>query len=427
MKKNDLAFFGGKKAITYKSPHWNWPPKSQEKIKAINDYYENLNVDQAYYPKVVKEFEKNFAEYQGRKYPLSFNAGTSAIHAAFFAIGIKEGDEVLVPALTFHSTAKPLMQLNAIPVVCDCETDTGNIDPKDIESKITSKTKAVIITHLCGHPCEMEKILSIVKKHNIYLIEDCSHAHGSKYKGKKVGNFGHIGCFSLSNKILDAGEGGILVTDDKKLFEKALLFSDFSQRIFEEITIPEYRKFVETGVGLKLRIHPVAAIIANSELSNIDKYINKRHETLNYISDKISSIPGISPPITRQHMHRGAFFGYRPFFESEKLSDISIDSFIKLLKAEGMEVRKASNNPLHLLYLFSDLHKSYNFLNKNIDKYYKFKKILLPNSEKFYNSTISIPTFTFENTKLINEYIYAFKKVCTYLFENNSKINFDEL
>lgn len=424
MKKKDLAIFGGKKAINFSKPHWKWPPSSNSKIKSILNYYKTGEKKNSKgYPKVVEEFEKNFAKYQKKKYALSTNSGTSSLQAAFFAIGTKPGDEIIAPALTFHATATPIHSVNAIPVLADCEIDTGNIDPKSIKKNITKKTKAVVITHLCGHPCEMDEIIKITKKNNLFLIEDCSHAHGSTYKGIKVGNFGDIGCFSLdNNKLLAAGEGGILVTDNRKLFERAMLISDFSSRIQYEIKSKSLKSYNETGLGFKHRIHPVSAAIANNELKKINFYINKRHKMLNFLSSKINQIPGLSAPVTKSHVSRGAYFGYRPFFHSNKLNKVSINDFIMMLQAEGMEVRQASNRPLHLLPLFSNKKKGPNFLNKRSKNYRNYKKGDLPNSEKFFNSTLSLPTFTFESIKLVKQYLYAFEKVCLYLQSNKIKI-----
>lgn len=420
MEKNKLAIFGGTKAISYSSPHWQWPPLSQSKIDAIVKYYkEGEKKNSNGYPIVVEEFENNFAKYQDKKFALTTNSGTSSLHAAFFAINIKEGDEIIVPAVTFHATATPIISYKAIPVICDCESDTGNIDPKDIANKISSKTKAIVITHLCGHPCEMDKILEIKNKNNLYLIEDCSHAHGSTYKGNKVGNFGDIGCFSFdNNKLIAAGEGGVLVTDEKELFERALLISDFGTRIQSQIEMEDNKKYIGTGLGFKHRIHPVSAVIANHELKQIDHYIEKRHEKLNYFSSKIKEIPGISPPITRKNVYRGAYFGYRPFFHQEDLNNITIDNFIKLLQAEGMEVRQAGNPPLQLLPFFSNPNEGPFFMGCDTKNYKKYFHGDLPNSELFYNNTISLPTFTFEENKLIDEYIYAFQKVCSFLSKN---------
>ena len=415
IKKEDLSYYGGNKAINFKKPHWKWPPKYKEKNNSVLSYYKEEKYNKNGYPKIVEIFESNFKKYIGSKHTLSTNSGTSALHAAFFAVGISNGDEVLVPSMTFHATAGPIMQVDGVPVVCDCELDTGNIDPKDIEKKINKRTKANVITHLCGHPCDMQKIMKIVKKNKLFLIEDCSHAHGSTYNNKKVGTFGDIGVFSLdNNKLLAAGEGGILVTDNLLLFEKALLVSDFGPRIFNQIKNRKLKKYIDTGLGFKHRIHPASAAIANCELKKINFYIKKRFQTLNSFSKKISKIPGISPPVTRNNCTRGAFFGYRIFFDKNFYNNVSVQHFVKLLQAEGMEIRKASNKPLQYLPLF---HKQSGakFLNKKFNNFRKFSDYDLPNSEYFYNNTLSLPTFTFEDKKLIESYIMAFKKVCNYL------------
>ncbi len=424
IKKKHLAINGGKKTVTFKNPHWKWPPISKSKIDSIKNYYKNNEKKNSKgYPEIVEKFEKNFAKYQNAKYALSTNSGTSSLQAAFFAVGISSGDEIIAPALTFHATATPIYSLNAIPVIADCEPDTGNIDPESIRKKITKKTKAVVITHLCGHPCEMDKILRIVKRKKIFLIEDCSHAHGSVYKGKKVGSFGDIGCFSLdNNKLIAAGEGGVLVTNNRKFFERALLLSDFGPRIQNEIKLKELKKYNETGLGFKHRIHPVSAAVANNELKKINFYIKKRHKMLNFISKEIRKIPGLSPPITRSHVNRGAYFGYRPFFNSHELNNISIKNFIKIMQAEGVEVRQAGNRPLHLLPLFFKKKNNLIAFDKKSKHSANYKSVNLPNSEIFFNSTLSLPTFTFEKKKLVKQYILAFQKVCYYL-NNKNKSN----
>ena len=422
INKKDLAYYGGKKSIDFPKPHWMWPPKYKEKNQAVLDYYKKEKYNKSGFPEIVEKFETNFKKYIGTKYALSLNSGTSALHAAFFAVGISNGDEVLAPSMTFHATAGPIIQVDGVPVICDCELDTGNIDPDDVEKKITKKTKAIVITHLCGHPCDMKRITRIIKKYNLFLIEDCSHAHGSTYYKKKVGTFGDIGVFSLdNNKLLAAGEGGILVTNKKFLFERALIVSDFGPRIFNQISSKNLRKFVDTGLGYKHRIHPASAAIANCELKKINYYINKRYITLKNFSKRIIKIPGISPPITRKNSTRGAFFGYRIFYNKKLLSNTSIDYFISLLQAEGMEIRKASNKPLQFLPLFTKKYGA-NFLKKKYLNYRNFNDYSLKNSEYFYNNTLSLPTFTFENKKLVDSYIAAFKKVCNYLkFNKNEK------
>lgn len=402
MKKEDLAFYGGPKGITDPAPHWQWPPNSENKRKAVQAYMETEEYNEHGYPEIVRQFERAFASYHGSKYALALNSGTSTLHAAFVAVGLGPGDELIAPTMTFYATATPVLQTGATPVFCDCEPDTGNIDPDDIERRITDRTKAIVITHICGHPCEMDKIMAIAKKHGLALIEDCSHAHGATYKGQMVGTFGDISCFSLDNrKILASGEGGILLTDNQRLFELALLAGDFGPRLQHELTFPDIAHYKATGLGCKHRIHPHSAAIANEELKSLDTYIALRKEKLDYLSGKIADIPGLAPPVTRTHTTRGAYFGYRPFYKPDELNGLNLNAFLAFMHAEGMEVRQSSNAPLHRLPIF-------------VDRWPENQNLVLKNSETFYNSTLSLPTFTFEPLDILDRYAEAFEKVCGY-------------
>jgi len=408
MKRQDLAIFGGKKAITHPHPHWQWPPRSEAKNQAVLGYLMEEKVNERGFPAIVSEFEGRFAAYHGRKYALALNSGTSTLHAAFFAVGLGAGDEIIAPTLTFFATATPVVQLGAIPVLCDCEPDTGNICPDDIKKRITKRTKAIVITHLCGHPCEMDAITEIARARGLALIEDCSHAHGATYRGKKVGTFGDIACFSLDNrKLLASGEGGILVTDDQRLFERALMLGDFGPRLFSDLTLPETARYRDTGFGCKYRIHPLSAAIANEEMNSLEHYIRLRKEKLDYLSKGIGAMPGIAPPHTRDYVTRGAYFGYRPFYRKHELNGLGLDVFLKILNAEGMEIRQSSHPPLHRLPLFTD-------------KWPRYRNVSLPHSEAFFNGTASLPTFTLEPFALIDGYIRAFEKVCGYFARNKA-------
>ena len=215
-----------------------------------------------------------------------------------------------------------------------------------------------------------------------------------------MGTFGDIGIFSMdSNKLLSAGEGGVLITNNKKFFEKSLMISDFGPRLHNSLTITETKKYKDTGYGFKHRIHPLAATIAFNEIDNLKKYIKLRTKKLNYISKALKNIPSLYPPITKKNVSRGAFYSYRIFYNKKELNYLPIDDLIKALRAEGMDVRYSGNLPLHKLEYFK------------IDK-----KIIsnFTNSENFYKTTISIPTFTFEKYYIIDKYIEIFKKVCDY-------------
>ena len=426
---DELAIFGGKQCVSISKPHWAWPPVCEEEIDAVVAEMRTGKRNKKGYPEIVEEFENNFAKYHNIEFALTANSGTSSIHSAFFALGVGPGDEVIAPTFTFPATATPLLHVNATPVLCDCLPDTGTISPKDIEKKITGKTKAIIITHLWGHPCEMDEILELVKKHNLFLIEDCSHAHGATYRGKKVGTFGDIGCFSLdSQKMMAAGEAGILITNNRKFYERALLYSDFGPRIKNELTIPAFKKFSSTGYGLKYRAHPLAAAIANVKLQRLEKLNCSRNEILNKLSCDLKNIRGVSPPITKDYVDRGAFWGYKPFYMSEELCGIPLDTFIKVLQAEGMDIRMTGTPPLHLHNLFASPDDGM-FTHgcprrcPLVKQTYSYKKGDLPLSEAFYKRIFSLPTFTFDESKrLVEQYVNAFEKVTDYFAKNSANV-----
>ena len=168
--------------------------------------------------KKVKEFEEKFSNYCETKYGAACNSGTAALHVALAAYGVGPGDEVIVPDLTFFSTATSVLHQNAIPVFADIDENTFTLDPDDFEKKITERTKAVIPVHYFGHPADMDRINEIAKRHNIIVIEDCAQAHGATYKGKKVGSLGNCGCFSFfATKNMTTGEGGMITTDDEDI------------------------------------------------------------------------------------------------------------------------------------------------------------------------------------------------------------------
>ena len=398
-KKNSLAIFGGSKSFNYKSEHYIWPPKNKQRYIEVKKYLRKNKLNAVGYPDIVKKFEDKFRKRINMKYALSTNSGTSALHASFFAINLKKGDEVIVPSITFYATATPLLKFDVRLKFCGCDLNTGNICISDLKKKLSKKTKAVVVTHLCGHPCEMNEIMKLKKKYSFTLIEDCSHAHESTYKGKKVGTFGDIGVFSMDrNKLLSVGEGGVMVTNNKNLFERALLITDFGPRLESQITLRKNKKFIETGLGFKHRMHPLAAAIAFNELDNLKKYIKLRHKKLNYLSKGLSKIIGLKPPATKKYVNRGAFYSYRLFFDKTKFKKLNIDFFIKALKAEGINVRRSGNKPLHLLPYFKQQNKILKIIS----------------AEKYYNSTISLPTFTFDSYSIVNGYLKAFKKVCNY-------------
>ena len=380
---NKLALYGGKKISKNPELHYLWPPIEKNRYSQLKKIFFKEFQNSEGYPDVVKKFENKFKKRIGMKYALALNSGTSALHAAFYALGIKKSSKVIAPSLTFHATATPLKVLEADIIFCGCEFETGNISISELKEILkNTKISHLVITHLGGHPCEMSEIMKLKKKYKFKLIEDCSHAHEARYKNKKIGTFGEIAVFSMDrNKLLSAGEGGVLVTNQRILFEKALLTSDFGERVFRSIKSNVNKKFINTGLGFKYRIHPFAAAVAYDELDNLKKYVRLRNKNLKYLTEELKKIKGVIPPVTKPYADRGAFYSYRVFLERKYFKNLTMKKFLTALNAEGLQARKTGNPPLHTLPFF------------------KYKKKRIKSAEFFYNNTFSLPTFTFEKKK----------------------------
>ena len=407
-----LAILGGPKTIKVKSPHFRWPPIDKEIEKAvIKQLYKSISI----YDRsgIFKEFEDNFAKYHQRKYALLCSSGTAAIHSMFVAAGFKEGDEVICPTYTFFATVTPLLFTGAIPVLCDID-ENGNINPQEIEKKITPKTKGVIITHMWGIPCEMDEIIKICKKNNLILLEDCSHAHGAKYKDKFVGSFGDLSAWSLQGpKIVSGGEGGILTTNNKEFYYRALLLGHYNKRCKQEISQNNHLyKYAMTGMGLKYRSHPLAVAIAYKMFKNLEKYLKVKRFFANKMIKALKDEIGILfPPAFFDSKIIPAWYEFVFQYRAEEIENLPIERFFEALQAEGLsEVdRPSSTCPLNLLPLFQNPIELFPIYQKH---YFCYKPGDFPKAEKFYQNTIKLPVWASKNDlKFINLYIAGIKKV----------------
>ncbi len=239
--------------------------------------------------KYVTEFEKGFSSYCGRKFGVSVANGTVALHLALLALGIKKSDEVIVPDMTFVATANAVSYVGAKPVAVDSEMETWNIDTSKIEEKITKKTKAIIPVHLFGHPCDMDPIIDIAKDHSLFVVEDAAEAHGAEYKGKKVGGFGSISCFSFyGNKTITTGEGGMCLTDDEKLAEEMSFLKDHG--------MSKEKRYWHSKVGFNMRMTNIQAAIGLAQLEQIDKFIDRKRKNSELYNSLLKGVDGITLP-----------------------------------------------------------------------------------------------------------------------------------
>lgn len=249
-------------------------------------YGEASNPD---FKRKVVTFEQEFAAYIGVSHAVAVSSGTGALMACLAALGIGPGDEVIVPGYTFIASISSIILSRAIPVLAEID-ESLTIDPEDIKKKITDKTKAILPVHMLGNPCNMDKIMEIAREHNLYVIEDCCQAGGASYKGKKVGSIGHMGAFSLNVfKTITAGDGGVVVTNDDTLYERAFGFHDQGHK--------PNRMGVEVGnrsiIGMNMRINELTGAVALAQLRKLDKIISTLHTKKTKLKDLVSGIPEI--------------------------------------------------------------------------------------------------------------------------------------
>ena len=277
------------------------------------------------YPDIVKKFEVIFSKFVGKKYGLTFCNGTSSIEAAIYALNLSKEDEILTTSSNFHASLGPIKNLGYKIIFVDIDEDTFTIDCSDLERKINSKTKALLIVHPWGYPCDMDAIVRIVKKNNLKLIEDCSHAQGAIYNKQKVGSFADISCFSFQGaKAIKAGEGGIALTDQKNYYLRMSMYGHFNRHRELLENNEDLKKFKNTGLSKKLRAHPLGISMAYVDYKNL-KTLNKyKNEIYNEIEKIIRNYNSIKLMKLNEKAERGGFFGGYPIFlkSTENISEI---------------------------------------------------------------------------------------------------------
>ncbi|MGP4112721.1 DegT/DnrJ/EryC1/StrS family aminotransferase [Streptomyces sp. 4N509B] len=410
-----LALQGGTPVIS--PPHrFVWPRVSDGDRAAVNALMDAGEL--SYYGRegVLEELEDLWSARLGGRRTLGLASGTAALHSAFASLGAGPGDEVLAPTNTFLATVMPLVQLGATPVLCDAEPDTGNIDPAAVAAAVTPRTVGIVVTHLWGHPCDMDPILQVARRHGLWVVEDCSHAHGASYHGREVGTLGDAAAFSFqAAKIVYAGQGGLLASGDTETHERACLLGHFRVRAEQDVT-SELSRYTSTGFGLNYRMHPFAAALALSSSRALEERVATRQKLLGRLADGLAGIDGILTPVTRPGCDRGAYYGFKPRLTGPWLA-AGARTVADALAREGLDVHPPGSRPLHLLSLFADgevpLHRSGPPVRLPAHRPGDF-----PVAEELHRTSLSLPTFTFpDEAELVDRYCEAFEKVARHLPE----------
>ena len=277
----------------------------------------------------IEEFENRFSKYCGCKYGISTTNGSTALHLALVASNIGSGDEVIVPTFTIASTVFAVIYCGGKPVFVDSEPDTWNINPEKIEEKITKRTKAIMPVHIYGHPCDMSKIMKIARKYSLCIIEDAAEAHGAEYKGKKVGGIGQIGCFSFyGNKIITCGEGGMVVTNNKKIADRC--------RRLKNLSFLKSKRFWHLELGFNYRMTNLQAALGFAQFEKIEDLIERRRRNAALYSKLLSNISGLTLPVEKQEV-RNVYWMYSLLVEKE--FGITREALMKKLHEKGIDTR----------------------------------------------------------------------------------------
>ncbi|MFW6107987.1 MAG: DegT/DnrJ/EryC1/StrS family aminotransferase [bacterium] len=340
---DELAIRGGPKAVTADvSEQWQRPVERQKELvgELIDEgFLSGCNQG------VAKEFEDRFRDYVGCKFVLSTSHGHTALASAFFAGGIGAGDELITPTLGYIGGYAGALHAGATPVFCEADPQTLNMDAADAEKRITERTRVLLPVHQHGRPADLDALLELADKHELVVIEDAAHAHGSTWGGVRIGNLGHITCFSMQGcgpggKPVTSGEGGIVATNDRELYERALIYCHLHRPgAVDELTNPVYRKLDSELVGWKWRAHPLAMALGLVSLESLDERLAKFAANREKLEEKLADVPGLDlirnyPKATGCELYGGLQFLYDP----EALGGLPAAAFVEACAAEGVPI-----------------------------------------------------------------------------------------
>ncbi|MEI6502553.1 MAG: DegT/DnrJ/EryC1/StrS family aminotransferase [Armatimonadota bacterium] len=330
-----LALHGGEAAVTKQSPDIGlWPTLSDEDEQAVLNVLRSRNMSGT---DLTFELEKEYAAWEGSEFALACNNGTSAIHCAMYGLGIGRGDEVITPTWTFWATHTQLLNLGATPVFCDLEFKTLCADPVDIERRLTDKTKAIIVVHMGGYSANMDAIMDVANRHGLGVLEDYSHSHASTWKGKKVGSIGHVGAASImSEKPLATGEGGMMNTNDRDLYERAIMFGHGDHQSL--VTNEQYKRYAPLPWGgYKYRMHQMTSAMARVQLRHYDEYRAPGVKAMERFFSQVCAVPGVNGnfPLGDPDRTTGASYWQMLILDEEITSRVPNAVLAEAIRAEG--------------------------------------------------------------------------------------------
>lgn len=398
-----LARDGGAKAVTIdQAEALRWPVLTDEDERAVLDVLRHGDLSN--HP-VTRALEDDFRTRCGRHYALAHANGTLALLAAFHALGLEPGDEVLVPSATFWASVLPMLWVGAVPVFCEIEGERFGIDPADAERRITPRTRAMVIVHLWGLPAKVDELREVARRHDLRIIEDASHALGASAHGEPCGRFGDISVFSLqTSKLAPAGEGGVLLTDGRDYMERATCLGDIV-RVLELDS--HARRFAATSFGIKTRMAPLSAAVGRVQLRHLDARNATRKSNIEWLNYRLERLGFQTYPSPRdtERVYFENLIRYRP----EAFAGLPLGDLIGALEAEGCQVAHPRYPLVHQQPFFTEGHW------KRIARLPDPPELVpadgLPNTEALQHNMLRLPAFPSNTPELVQQYAVAFEKV----------------
>ncbi len=358
-------------------------------------------------------FENRFATLTETRYALAMNSGTSALHSAFFAVGVKPGDEVIVPSYTFYASASPILQCGGRPVFCDVDARTLTADPDDVVRRITTRTKAICVVHVWGNPARMDRYREIQQQYGVAIVEDCSHAHGARFMDQPVGSWGDVGCFSLQGaKPVSGGEAGIAVTNNPTLYDRMLVLGHYPRP-----STDQKANTFDVGrlsLGLKYRPHLYAILLTHGALSRLPELNRLRTRNYEILASELQDCEAVQPVASYPEAKRAGFLEFVLKYDPEHAGGWPRGAFVQAAKAEGVPIVVDRYKPLHRQPLFSsfDLSQCGGYVGVGMERLGPADQTLpIPVTEHVCYNTLSMPPLTKVPERFVRQCGRALRKV----------------
>ena len=399
---SELALLGVSKAK--RKPFPVWPQYDDKERQALEEVLESRVWWRTPGTKTL-EFEKAFDQYHGAGYGLAVTNGTAALEVTMAALDIGQGDEVIVPNFTFVATASAVLFANALPVLVEVDPESYCLDAALAEAAITPRTKAIIAVHMGGHPADLDRLGELAKGKGIHLVEDSAHAHGSEWHGRKIGTFGTAATFSFqASKLMTAGEGGMIISNDDAFERKARSVHDCGRMPGEWF----YSHFI---YGSNYRLSEWQGAVLNVQLGRLEGQTLHRHRNGRLLDQLLGEIPGITPQTCDARCTRNGQYAYIFHVDAKQFAGISTENFIAALNAEGIPTQ-ASYPPLHELDCFRNGEYRKRLSGAQARETHAFLQQPFPHTRRAAWETVWIPQFALlGDEEDMNEIVLAIRKI----------------